>query len=87
MANPEPAMSSSLQVRQRFVELADAIRDSLREIACAAGPVCQTLRNQTQSNPVSANAVQLGVGNIVQRCALAQSRATSSVSQTRVLIW
>ena len=58
----------------------------LRETCCAAGPVCQTLRNQIQSKPICGQAVQLGVGNVVERRGR-PSAADNSVSQTRVLIW
>ena len=43
------------QVRQRLLELAGATRGLAREIRCAAGPVCQTLRSQIQSNPIAAS--------------------------------
>ena len=59
----------------------------LRETCCAAGPVCQTLRSQTQSNPIRGQAVEFGVGDVVQRGGPAQAARDSSVSQTRVLIW
>ena len=53
MANPEPAISSSL--RSGSVSTNSRRHSGFaREMACAAGPVCQTLRNQTQSNPCAA---------------------------------
>ena len=57
-----------------------------REIACAAGPVCQTLRNQTQSKPIAASRSSSASG-MSSSVACRPSVADSSVSQTRVLIW
>ena len=58
----------------------------LRETCCAAGPVCQTLRNQTQSKPISARRSSSASG-MSSSVAGRPSFRDSSVSQTRVLIW
>ena len=42
------------QVGQRLLRIRVRHSGLLREIACAAGPVCQTLSSQTQSKPISA---------------------------------
>ena len=57
-----------------------------REIACAAGPVCHTLRNQTQSKPIPARRSSSASGMSSSEARL-PSAWDSSVSQTRVLIW
>ena len=57
-----------------------------RETICAAGPVCQTLRNQSQSNPSRASRSSSASGTS-SRVARLPSGRESSVSQTRVLIW
>ena len=58
----------------------------LREIRWPAGPVCQTLRNQTQSKPISARRSSSASGMSSSVAGRPSSR-DSSVSQTRVLIW
>ena len=60
------------QVGQRLLELAAPLRVARARSRCAAGPVCQTLSNQTQSKPSSRQPVELGVGDVVQRRAPAQ---------------
>ena len=57
-----------------------------REIACAAGPVCHTLKNQTQSKPIPASRSSSASG-MSSSVALRPRAADSSVSRTRVLIW
>ena len=58
----------------------------LRETRCPASPVCQTLRNQTQSKPISARRSSSASG-MSSSVAGRPSLRDSSVSQTRVLIW
>ena len=57
-----------------------------REICCATGPVCQTLRSHTQSNPIPATRSSSASG--MSSSVLFRPRLRDrSVSQTRVLIW
>ena len=49
------------QVGQRLLEFLAPFRVAARDLL-PAGPVCQTLRNQTQSKPICGQAVQFGVG-------------------------
>ena len=58
----------------------------LRETRRPASPVCQTLRNQTQSNPISASRSSSASG-MSSSVAARPSARDNSVSQTRVLIW
>ena len=58
-----------------------------REIRCAAGPVRHTLSSQIQSKPMRGQAIELGVGNVVERRPAGRVSRDHSVSQTRVLIW
>ncbi len=85
MANPEPPMSSS--VKSGSVSANSRRHSGLaREIAFAAGPVCQTLSNQTQSKPIRArrSSSPSGMSSNVARLPSARD---NSVSQTRVLTW
>jgi hypothetical protein len=82
--NPEPPMSSS---RRSGSVSSNSRRHSgfVREIRCAEAPVRQTLRNQTQSNPIVATRSSSASG-MSSRMAGRRSARDSSVSQTRVLI-
>ena len=62
-----------------------ATRDCSARPACPAGPVCQTLRSQTQSKPISARRSSSASG-MSSSVAGRPSARDSSVSQTRVLI-
>ena len=72
------------QVRQCFLELAAPLGIRARDLL-RPSPVCQTLRNQTQSKPISTRRSSSASG-ISSSVAERPSFRDSSVSQTRVLI-
>src|SRR5574337_725540 len=78
-------MSSS---RKSGSVCSNSLRNSgmLRDTRRPAGPVCHTLRNQTQSKPISArrSSSASGMSSSVARLPRTWD---SSVNQTRVLIW
>jgi hypothetical protein len=84
MAKPEPAMSSS----SRSGSVSSNSRRHTgfaRDIARAAGPVCHTLSNQTQSKPDAERRSSSASGMSSSGARLPSVRDTS-VSHTRVLI-
>ena len=69
-----------------FAEIGERLFEFLLPFGVTAGPVCQTLRNQTQSKPIRARLSSTASG-MSSRVAGRPSFWLSSVSQTRVLIW